>query len=145
MRTCALASLLVALASLSGCATMGDRSGELNSSKPLIWEYPASAYPTMCISVSGDGRATFIGGFTDFNPARWRWGPIDRSLTIILAPAARWPSQVLAELSAQPGKPVLQSDEVERSITLRIQDYHGRRYLNFLNLYFYEAESCSAA
>jgi len=145
MRTRALASLLLAAASLSGCATVGGRSGELDSSKPLIWEYPASAYPTMCISLSGDGRATFIGGFTDFNPARWRWGPINRSLTIILAPATPWPSQVLGELSAQPGKPVLQSDEAERSITLRIQEYRGRTYLNFLNFYFYEAEWCSAA
>ncbi len=110
-----------------------------------VWEYPASAYPAMCIVLSPDGRATFIGGFQYYNPSKWSADNHEETLTLVLPQGSMWPSEVLgAQLHAYQS-PLVSASEQDRRITFRTLYYNGRPNIDFMGFNFYKVEHCSAS
>ncbi len=132
------------MAALAACASVNERSPISAEGDVEIWEYPASAYPAMCIILKPDGHATFIGGYPYYNPAKWSADQSGETLTLVLPPGSEWQPDILAaQLQSNPTM-VVSANEQERRITYRILYYNDRPNFVFMGFNFYKVERCSA-
>ncbi len=134
----------VALAVMAGCTSIAERSQVPVKGDVEIWEYPASAYPAMCIVLSPDGRATFVGAYQHYNPSTWSAEQNGESLTLALPPRSEWHSELLAgQLHSNPST-VISANEQARRITYRVLYYNDRPNIVFMGFNFYKVGRCSA-
>ncbi len=47
-----------------------------------IWTYPGGAVEPMSMVFNADGKLTFVGGFTKFQPATWKYDKLTQKMQI---------------------------------------------------------------
>ncbi len=135
--------IAVAAMALTGCSQIKTIAPEAGVYLPLettmVWEYPASEFPTMCIVMQPDGTLAFKGGFAFFNPSTWKHGTKPETIVIQLGGTADFPNS-----STQSDSPnLLHADPKTRELEFQIRSAPD----NFISLggfNFYRTERCSA-
>ena len=108
-----------------------------------VWEYPASAFPTICMLFKADGTLHFQGGFLYFNVGAWKRDPGSATLSIVLGGSGALPVDFIK--GPGQGKAVAASafDAATRSLRYRIGP--ATESLQFAGFVFYRRAACSAA
>lgn len=106
------------------------------------WEYPASAYPAVCMLFGADGRLLFRGGFLFFNPSRWTRDPGAGMTDIMLGGDTPFPEPLAREQIRRRAGALVAYDAEARRLRYRLAP--AEPSLEFAGLIFYRSNSCSA-
>ena len=108
-----------------------------------VWEYPASEFPAMCISLKQDGKLEFKGGFLFFSPGIWRIEPVTGNTELTLGGAAPFPEMSAKEERQDRTSGLIKFDGKARKLEYRIDSQTGS--IGFGGFIFYKTAGCSAA
>lgn len=107
-----------------------------------IWEYPAAAYPAVCLILDADGSLRFRGGFLFFNPGRWRRDVATGTTSLVLGGNAPFPIEAVHRQSQEYAAAIAPFDPGTRTLRYRIAA--ADRALEFAGLVFRRSATCSA-
>ena len=143
VRTC-LSILAIAVA---GCSTQpitsSGQAARAEAQITEVWEYPASAFPTICMIFKSDGTLQFRGGFLFFNGGSWKRDRESSITSIVLGGSA--PFQMDAVKEQGNGKTAAPTAYDPATRTIRYRIGPSTESLQFAGFVFYRKAECSAA
>jgi hypothetical protein len=107
-----------------------------------VWQYPASAFPAMCLVFQADGELRFQGGFLFFNPARWEQGANAGTLRLTLGGSLPFPFEAPGRLQGAAAGTIVAVLPGERVLVYRMAP--DTEALDFGGFRFYRQGRCTA-
>ena len=142
-RTC-LSILAIAVA---GCATQSTTSSSPSARSEAqiieVWEYPASAFPTICMIFKSDGTLHFRGGLLSFNGGSWKRDRETSTTSIVLGGSAPLQMDAIKEQSG--GKTAMPTAYDPATRTIRYRIGPATESLQFAGFVFYRKAECSVS
>jgi hypothetical protein len=136
--------IAVAAIALTGCSQIKTVASEAGVHSPpktaMVWEYPASDFPTMCMLMQPDGTLAFKGGFAFFNPGTWKYGTKPETIVIQLGGTADFPNN--SSKSDSPN--LLHANPKTRELEFQIRPAPDN-YISVGGFNFFRTERCNAA
>ena len=99
----------------------------------------------MCMTYFPDGRLMFAGGFTFYNPSRWRYDAETKELEIILGGISQFPvGSAKYQIAHRPGS-LLRFDVKKRALVYSLLPHINSPRLEFAGFIFYYGRPCEGA
>lgn len=138
----ALAALLF---TVGACSAVNDKPAAAADGErtpvSALWEYPASAFPAMCIALLPEGKLEFKGGFLFFNRGSWRIEPVSGHLELTLGGTEPYSVVSAGQEIKAPASRLVKFDGTARKLEYRIDSQTDS--IGFGGYVFYKKKSCS--
>ena len=138
---------LVLAIAVAGCSTQpitsSGQAARAEAQITEVWEYPASAFPTICMIFKSDGTLQFRGGLLVFSGGTWKRDHESSVTSIVVGGSAPFQMDAIKEQSSAKTAAPTAYDPATRTIRYRIGP--STESLQFAGFVFYRKAECSAA